>query len=98
MKRRYRLEGYTMTWGKYYWPVWLVAVFFTSIPADIYAYVTQIDHIIDNTLSNWFWTSLHIQQHENLGNWSAATLLIFCAYVSIFVVWLPWHLFFRKFL
>ena len=51
----------------------------------------------ENTLSNWVWENLHIKAGESISQWSAGDLLTFAAYITIFVVWLPWHFWFGKF-
>lgn len=77
-----------------YWFTWLIAVLATFLWYEILSLVTGNSQ---NTLSNWIWYHLHIKTSGGIGNWSAADLLTFCAYVSVFVIWLPWHFWFRKF-
>ena len=82
-----------MTWGKTYWPVWLVCVLITFLGPEIYALITNKS----NTLTDWVRYALHIAPKETIGQWSAADLLLFCAYATVFIVWLPFHFWFDKF-
>ena len=72
--------------------IWLIAVLVSFLGVEIFALATG-----GLTLSSWIWEHLHIVENETIANWTAADLLIFCAYVSVFVVWLPWHFFFHRF-
>jgi hypothetical protein len=85
------------TWGKVYWPIWLTAVLVTLFIAEIPALLTRRNQHVDNTLTEWVRTTLHIMNGERIIQWNATDLLVFCAYISIFVVWLPLHFWFRKF-
>jgi hypothetical protein len=86
------------TWGNWYWPIWLVASLGAFLIAEMTAVITGGAHSLsDNTLSAWVWRSLRIMPNETIGKWTTVDLLIFCTYISIFIVWLPWHLFFRRF-
>lgn len=75
-----------------YWTLWLIAVLITFLGVEIFALTTG-----GLTLSSYVWSHLHIVKRETIGQWTATDLLIFCAYISVFVIWLPWHFFFRKF-
>lgn len=77
-----------------YWPLWLVIVTGSFLFREIWALASKRPQ---DTLSDWVWTHLHIVAKERIGQWSAVDLLVFCVYVSVFVVWLPWHFFFRDF-
>jgi hypothetical protein len=81
------------TWGSRYWPVWLAVVLISFLGPEIYALVTNVS----NTLSDWVWGELKIVPRESIGQWSAVDLLVCCAYVAVFCVWLPWHFFGRDF-
>lgn len=82
----------THHWYNAYWTVWLVAVLVTFLGVEIFALATS-----GLTLSSWVWHHLHIEEGERMSQWSATDLLIFCAYVSVFMAWLPWHFFFHRF-
>ena len=82
-----------MTWGRYYWPWWLLALLITFLGPEIYSLAVSAG----NSLSDWVWTTLKIVRNETIGQWSATDLLLFCAYVAIFMCWLPWHFFFHRF-
>jgi hypothetical protein len=77
-----------------YWPVWLGAVLGTFLLRELWALASGRPQ---DTLSDWVWRTLHITAHETVRQWSAADLLLFCTYMSVFVIWLPWHFFFRRF-
>lgn len=78
----------------HYWPVWLAVTLGTFLLREIWALVAGRP---GDTLSTWVWDQLHIVARESITQWSAADLLLFCVYISVFVVWLPWHWWFRKF-
>lgn len=77
-----------------YWPVWLAAGIGLFLLREVWALASGRGQ---DTLSDWVWRHLHIVARESVGQWSAADLLLFCAYVTVFVAWLPWHFWFRKF-
>lgn len=82
-----------MTWGKDYWPIWLVCVLLTFLGPE----VDGLIYNDKNTLTDWVRYALHISPGESIGQWSAADLLLFLAYASVFIVWLPFHFWFDKF-
>lgn len=82
-----------MTWGNWYWPIWLIVVLLSFLPMEIFALFTNHK----NTLSDWIWVHLRITATTTVGQWTAADLLTFLAYVSIFILWLPWHFWFHRF-
>ena len=77
-----------------YWPVWLGLGLGTFLLREIWALASRHP---EATLSDWVWRQLHIVAHETITQWSAADLLLFCVYISVFVLWLPWHFWFRAF-
>lgn len=77
-----------------YWPAWLAVVLVSFLLREVWALASGRPQ---DTLSDWVWRQLHIVSHQTIGQWSAADLLLFCAYVSVFVVWLPAHFFLRRF-
>jgi hypothetical protein len=85
-----------MTWAKWYWPIWLIATIVSLMVAEIYSQIVEPPNI-DNSFSQWVRSGLHIVQGEHISQWNTTDLLVFCAYISIFVAWLPWHFWFRKF-
>jgi hypothetical protein len=78
----------------HYWPIWLAVTVGTFLLREVWALASG--HAQD-TLSDWVWRNLHIVAHETAGQWSAADLLLFCTYVAIFMIWLPFHFFFHRF-
>lgn len=77
-----------------YWPVWLACGIGAFLLREIWALASGRSQ---DTLSDWVWLHLHIVRNETIGAWSATDLLLFCVYMSVFVLWLPWHFFLRKF-
>lgn len=78
----------------YYWLWWLAFTVGSFLWYEIYSLLTKHSQ---NTLSNWIWYHLQIRTGESFTQWSAADVLTFLAYVSIFVFWLPWHFWGRMF-
>lgn len=85
-----------MTWGRTYWPIFLAATFLLFIVPESMALMGINGTNVDNTLSNWVWTRLHIQSNEKMNQWSALDFLLFGQWLTL-VIWLTWHFFFRKF-
>ena len=77
-----------------YWTGGLIAVIATVLGFEVFALATGHP---ENTLSNWVWTHLKIRLGETITQWSAGDLLTFSVYVSVFVLWLPWHFWLGKF-
>jgi hypothetical protein len=82
-----------MTWGKHYWPIYLLVALAVFLGPEIYALVTNWR----NTLSNWVWTELHVSS-QNFDIWkqSAPWYLILGLWL-VLISWLTFHFFFRKF-
>ena len=80
--------------ANHYWPIWLGITVGTFLLREIWALASGHS---EDTLSDWVWRNLHIVSHQTIGQWSAADLLLFCVYVSVFMIWLPFHFFFRRF-
>lgn len=78
----------------HWWPVWLGLTVGTFLLREIWALASG-KH--GDTLSAFVWQHLHIVENETIANWTAADLLLFCVYISVFVAWLPWHFFFHRF-
>jgi hypothetical protein len=78
----------------HYWPVWMAVTLSTFLLREIWALASRQTGA---TLSDWVWGQLHIVSRESITQWSAADLLLFAVYLIVFVGWLPWHLWFRKF-
>jgi len=88
-----------LTWGKWYWPIALSAIFAIIMVPETYALVSDDEiHRFDNTLSAWINSVLHIRVGESIGQWSAVDILTFIAYVGVFIIFMPWHFWFRRFL
>lgn len=75
-----------------YWIIWCAAVLVSFLVVEILALTTG-----GLSLSEWVWLHLHIVSKETIGQWSAADLLLFCIYVSVFIIWIPAHFWFRRF-
>jgi hypothetical protein len=78
----------------HWWPLWLGATIGTFALRELWALITRHP---EGTLSDWVWGQLHIVTRESITQWSAADLLLFVVYLGVFVAWLPWHFWFRKF-
>lgn len=79
-----------MTWGRWYWPLFLVASLLLLLIPEIYALVTNYH----NSLSYWVWTSLRVNQGAPIDSWTAPHYLAAGVYLVV-VTWLTGHLFFR---
>jgi hypothetical protein len=77
-----------------YWTIWLIAGTGAFLAYEILALITRHP---ENTLSNWVWVHLKIHLGESITQWSAGDLLTFAVYISVFVLWLPWHFWLGKF-
>ena len=77
-----------------WWPVWLGVGVGLFVFRELWALISRRPQ---DTLSDWVWAQLHIVSRESITQWSAADLLTFAVYVSVFVAWLPWHFWFRRF-
>lgn len=77
-----------------YWLYWLALSVGSFLLYEVYS--LAIGHP-ENTLSNWVWTHLKIHAGESITQWSAGDLLTFAVYVSVFVLWLPWHFWLMRF-
>jgi hypothetical protein len=75
-----------------YWIIWCSAFLASFLVVEIFALATG-----GLSLSEWVWLHLHIVRKETIGQWSAADLLLFLTYISVFVLWLPAHFWFHKF-
>jgi len=81
-----------ITWGHWYWTIWLGVLLVAFLPAEILGLVQGGQ----NTLSNFVWQYLRIAKNETMWQWSATDFLIFGGWVTI-TVWLTAHFFFRTF-
>ena len=77
-----------------YWTTWLIVTLGSFLVYEVLMLATGRPQ---NTLSNWVWLHLKVHLGESIGQWSAGDLLTFAAYVSIFVLWLPWHFWLGRF-
>lgn len=87
-------DGPASVFASRYWFIWLVTVLVSFLVYEIFSLATGHP---ENTLSNWVWVHLKIHAGESITQWSAADLLTLCTYVVVFVCWLPWHFWLRKF-
>jgi len=81
-----------MTYGLWYWPIWLGVILIGFLPAEIIGLIQGGQ----NTFSNWVWQYLKVAKNESIANWTATDFLLFGAWL-VLIVWLTFHLFFRKF-
>lgn len=79
-----------MTWGRIYWPIWLVFTTLTFLGPEVSALTSNVD----NTLSEWVWGALHVTKDHQ--EWTAAHFLVFGNWL-VLVIWLTYHFFFRRF-
>ena len=77
-----------------YWAIWLAAALGSFLLYEVLSLATGHP---ENTLSNWVWVHLKIRAGESITQWSAGDLLTFAAYISVFVLWLPWHMWLGRF-
>lgn len=82
------------TFAKVFWTSWLSVTVGAFLVYELFSLVTGNPQ---NTLSNWVWVNLKIRVGESITQWSAGDLLVFCVYISVFVLWLPWHFWWGKF-
>jgi hypothetical protein len=77
-----------------YWAVWMVVTLAAFLWYEI---LSLVNGHPENTLSAWTWEHLKIRAGESITQWSAGDLLTFAAYVTVFICWLPWHMWLGKF-
>lgn len=78
------------TWGRYYWPLWIVAMGLTLLVPEVYALATNAG----NTLSAFVWHEMRVQDGDTIWRWDALRLLTFGAWCVLFA-WLTGHLWFH---
>ena len=82
-----------MTWGRHYWPVFLIAVSLAFLIPEILALATNAK----NTLSDYAWYELDITTpQEHFSAHTAAWFLSLGMWLVI-AVWLTYHVWFQKF-
>ena len=82
-----------MTWGRHYWPVFLIAVSLAFLIPEIAALATNAK----NTLSDYAWYELDITTpQEHFSAHTAAWFLSLGMWLVI-AVWLTYHVWFQKF-
>lgn len=81
-----------VSWGRWYWPVFLGVVFLFFIVPEVYALVKGQR----NTLSDFVWIRLKIVRGERFSDWSALDLFVFVQWIGL-VIWLTWHFFWHRF-
>ena len=82
-----------MTWGKTYWPIFLIVTSLAFLGPEIYALVTNFR----NTLSDYARYELNITTpHEAFTAHSAAWLLTLGVWLVI-AFWLTFHIWFERF-
>lgn len=81
-----------VTWGLWYWPVFLITASVAFLIPEILALVTNVS----NTLSDYAWHELNIPRPGTPVIHSAAWLLTLGVWL-VMAFWLTWHIWFRKF-
>jgi hypothetical protein len=82
-----------VTWGKAYWPIFLIAVSLAFLVPEIVALATNVK----NTLSDYAWYELDITTpQEHFSAHTAAWFLSLGMWLVI-AVWLTYHVWFQKF-
>ena len=80
-----------MTWGKQYWPVFLIAVSLAFLVPEILALATNVK----NTLSDYAWYELDITTpQEHFSAHTAAWFLSLGMWLVI-AIWLTYHIWFE---
>lgn len=79
-----------MTWGKWYWPIWLAFALITFGVPEVAALITNVN----NTLSDFVWRILGVTDHQSVWQWSAARVLTLGVWLTV-VTWLTWHFWLR---
>jgi hypothetical protein len=77
-----------VTWGGWFWPVFLGVFAAVLLVFEIYALVTNVS----NTLSDWVWRALHVTTPSPVWDWDAARLLTFGVW-CVLICWLTEHFF-----
>lgn len=80
-----------MTWGHYYWSVYLVVVIVGVLIPEIYALFTNVN----NTLSYWVWQELGVST-DHPTPYTALWYLSLALWISL-GSWLTFHFWWRKF-
>jgi hypothetical protein len=77
-----------ITWGRYYWPFFLLAVTVAFAIPEIYAIITNVS----NTLSDYSWQELHVGRI-----WPVHTIAWYCSLAvwGLFVVVITAHIWWR---
>jgi len=80
-----------VTWGKQYWPVFLIAVSLAFLVPEILALATNVK----NTLSDYAWYELDITTpQEHFSAHTAAWFLSLGMWLVI-AIWLTYHIWFE---
>jgi H+/Cl- antiporter ClcA len=82
-----------MTWGRIWWPIYLLVSLAVFLGPEIFALVTNWR----NTLSNWVWSSLKVSSGRfDIWHESAPWYLTLGCWI-VLITWLTFHFFFRRF-
>ena len=79
------------TWGLTYWPIGMVIVFLTFMPAEIYALLTNAQ----NTLSDYCWHELDVTKALEISGHGVAWWLSLVMW-GFFVVAITLHIWYRS--
>jgi hypothetical protein len=81
-----------MTWGRVYWPLFLIATSLAFLGPEVFALIEGQK----NTLSDYSWGRLEVVQNEHFWQHNAAWLLTLGVWLVI-ALWLTAHIWFRRF-
>ena len=81
------------TWGKWYWPIFLILVVMEFMPAEIYAIATNTA----NTLSDYSWHELGVPAQEGVPFVHNAAWFLTLGTYLVVSTWLAWHIWGGKF-
>lgn len=82
-----------MTWGKQYWPIFLIIGSIGFLIPEIIALITNYK----NTLSDYAWYELNVTTpQEPFNQHTAAWFLSFGVWIVI-AIWLTYHIWFERF-
>ena len=82
-----------MTWGKLWWPWYLIVTSIAFLGPEIYALVTNVK----NTLSDYARYELNVTTPTQAFTAHTAAWLLSLGVYCVVVFWLFWHIWFERF-
>lgn len=82
-----------MTWGKHYWPWFLILVSLAFLIPEITALITNVK----NTLSDYAWYELDITTPKEAFSAHTAAWFLSLGMWAVIAVWLTYHIWFERF-